>query len=198
MQFALKISVLCCANDTLVGGSAVLMCRRWHMFGASIFGYWGASMKAAILRSTAIAAVVTLGGAAVAADMPVKAPPPVAPAFVSYFEFSGLGMTRTKAELDTDYLGVRIAGDRKRPQLRCLRLRLDRRRGSPRWRPVVGLRVGFRNRWAMARRIPGYEEHICGPGARRRLVSDTRSRHDLRYRDRGVLQFYRDVGNSQP
>ena len=54
-------------------------------------------MKAAILRSTAIAAVVTLGGAAVAADMPVKAPPPVAPAFVSYFEFSGLGMTRTKA-----------------------------------------------------------------------------------------------------
>jgi hypothetical protein len=52
----------------------------------------------ALLRTIAFASLV-LAGPAMAADMPLKAAPaPVAPAFIGYFEFSGLAMTRSKAE----------------------------------------------------------------------------------------------------
>lgn len=59
--------------------------------------FLGGFVKATFLRTIAIV-VTAFGGPAMAADMPIKAPPPVAPAFVGYLEISGLAMTRNKAD----------------------------------------------------------------------------------------------------
>jgi hypothetical protein len=54
-------------------------------------------MKTTFLRNVALA-MLALGGPAMAADMPLKAPVPAAPVFIGYLEISGLAMTRTKPD----------------------------------------------------------------------------------------------------
>ena len=152
-------------------------------------------MKKTFLRTVAFAAIV-LGGPAIAADMPIKAPPPVAPVFVGYLEISGLAMTRGKAESSPLISGSASPGTGNV---------LNSDAFDYGWTGGSEVRAGARllgSAWGFeiaGQWLNQFRELVRStvPGARRRPLSDTRSCHDLRYCDRGLLRFRRDVGNLQ-